>query len=264
MIQPLGSRLRLRAASTPSSSSKRRRIGRRAVQIRLTIRNRTDVCSVDESGRDQLLLRSMVSAHSILHVTGGEFVSLMDPPDQFRAAAAGMPQRGYLAGAGWRRGSAGLIAIFPDHPVRLSRSCARESRRSFRWIGNRRDSGAAHPHAHRRREARSSKWRRARPGNSRKNRNASAGAFPKTSWGAARTSTKLGGGAMNEWEFNLLEDKPSLESVEAGGVEDQGWGSCSFAARGRRRHHGCGASRQSRDASKASSRTMKERFKLRW
>ncbi len=24
---------------------------------------------------------------------------------------------------------------------------------------------------------------------------------------------------MNEWEFNLLEDKPSLESVEAGGVE---------------------------------------------
>jgi hypothetical protein len=24
---------------------------------------------------------------------------------------------------------------------------------------------------------------------------------------------------MNEWEFNLLEDKPSLESVDAGGVE---------------------------------------------
>ena len=24
---------------------------------------------------------------------------------------------------------------------------------------------------------------------------------------------------MNEWEFNLLEDKPSLESVNAGGVE---------------------------------------------
>jgi hypothetical protein len=24
---------------------------------------------------------------------------------------------------------------------------------------------------------------------------------------------------MNEWEWNLLEDKPSLESVDAGGVE---------------------------------------------
>jgi hypothetical protein len=24
---------------------------------------------------------------------------------------------------------------------------------------------------------------------------------------------------MNEWEFNLLEDKPSIESVNAGGVE---------------------------------------------
>lgn len=24
---------------------------------------------------------------------------------------------------------------------------------------------------------------------------------------------------MNEWEWNLLEDKPSLETVEAGGVE---------------------------------------------
>ncbi len=56
-------------------------------KVTLTIRNRTDG-SVDEPGRDQLLLRSMVSAHSILHVTGGEFVSLMDPPDQFRAAVA--------------------------------------------------------------------------------------------------------------------------------------------------------------------------------
>ena len=38
--------------------------------------------------RDEVLLRSLISVHSILHVAGGEFVSSIDPPEQFRAAVA--------------------------------------------------------------------------------------------------------------------------------------------------------------------------------
>jgi hypothetical protein len=38
--------------------------------------------------REQALLHSMVSVHTILQVTGGEFVSLLDPPEALRDAAA--------------------------------------------------------------------------------------------------------------------------------------------------------------------------------
>ncbi len=38
--------------------------------------------------RDELMLRSLVSAHTILNVREGEFVSLLDPPEALRQAAA--------------------------------------------------------------------------------------------------------------------------------------------------------------------------------
>jgi hypothetical protein len=37
--------------------------------------------------RDEALARALVSAHTILEVRGGEFVSLVDPPDSYRAYA---------------------------------------------------------------------------------------------------------------------------------------------------------------------------------
>ncbi len=42
----------------------------------------------DRGDRDERLLHSLVSAHAILTVDGGEFVSLLDPPDALRAEAA--------------------------------------------------------------------------------------------------------------------------------------------------------------------------------
>jgi hypothetical protein len=57
-------------------------------KITLSVRNLVAGGSTEGPGRDELLLRSMVSVHSILHVGGGTFVSLMDTPDRFRAAAA--------------------------------------------------------------------------------------------------------------------------------------------------------------------------------
>jgi len=51
----------------------------------LTIFNTT---AFDGSRRDEALLRSFVSTHAILGVEGGEFVSLLDPPEELRDKAA--------------------------------------------------------------------------------------------------------------------------------------------------------------------------------
>lgn len=54
-------------------------------KIILKIRNTIEEEIAD---RDQALLRSLVSVHSILHVEGGEFISLLETPPEFREAAA--------------------------------------------------------------------------------------------------------------------------------------------------------------------------------
>lgn len=55
-------------------------------RLTLIIRN---LAGMGEATRGQVLLRSLVSVHSILHCEGGEFVSLLDPPERFKEAAAG-------------------------------------------------------------------------------------------------------------------------------------------------------------------------------
>lgn len=58
--------------------------------FRLTVQvaNRTPVGDAGRLRRDEAQLRSMVSTHVILEVKEGTFVSLMDPPERWRAAAA--------------------------------------------------------------------------------------------------------------------------------------------------------------------------------
>jgi hydrogenase maturation protease len=58
--------------------------------FRLTLRvlNRTPLADAGRRSRDDALLHSLVSAHALLGVRGGAFVSLLDPPDCWRAAAA--------------------------------------------------------------------------------------------------------------------------------------------------------------------------------
>jgi len=59
-------------------------------QFRLTVRvvNRTPCGEAECTGRDAALLRCLVSSHIILGVQNGAFVSLLDPPDCQREAAA--------------------------------------------------------------------------------------------------------------------------------------------------------------------------------
>jgi hypothetical protein len=55
--------------------------------VRLTIRilNQTPLANAGQRSRDDALMRSLVSTHTILNVREGEFISLLDPPDAFRA-----------------------------------------------------------------------------------------------------------------------------------------------------------------------------------
>ena len=56
-------------------------------KISVRIRNTTPIENADQITRDDALLTSIVSTHTILSVTGGEFVSLLEPPDEFAEVA---------------------------------------------------------------------------------------------------------------------------------------------------------------------------------
>lgn len=55
-------------------------------RLRVEVENRTSWGRASD-GRDAMLARSMVSAHTLLAVGDGEFVSLLDPPEWARPAA---------------------------------------------------------------------------------------------------------------------------------------------------------------------------------
>jgi len=57
-------------------------------RISLVVRNLARLANSAGRNRDEILLRSLVSVHSILHTDGGRFVSSLDPPEPFRAAVA--------------------------------------------------------------------------------------------------------------------------------------------------------------------------------
>ncbi len=59
----------------------------RAGVFKLTVRVR-NLAAIDAAAtRDDALLRSLASAHAVIHVVGGELISLLDPPDEFRELA---------------------------------------------------------------------------------------------------------------------------------------------------------------------------------
>ncbi len=66
----------------------------RLFKLTLNIRNRAKLAPTNKMDRDEMLLQSLVSVHSILQIAGGEFVSLLDPPEQLKTAAAGCQNTG--------------------------------------------------------------------------------------------------------------------------------------------------------------------------
>ena len=57
------------------------------LRVRVEVRNTTPF-DVHEAVRDDAVLHSLVSAHTILGVRGGEFVSLLEPPEELKEVAA--------------------------------------------------------------------------------------------------------------------------------------------------------------------------------
>jgi hypothetical protein len=57
-------------------------------RVRLILRNTGKVENLAAKSRDEILAQSFISVHAILHIEGGSFISLIDPPERFRSPAA--------------------------------------------------------------------------------------------------------------------------------------------------------------------------------
>jgi hypothetical protein len=64
------------------------RVGADVFQATVAIVNTTPFEPEGEAGRDEAQLRALASTHTILGVQGGEFISLLDPPERLRDSAA--------------------------------------------------------------------------------------------------------------------------------------------------------------------------------
>ena len=65
------------------------RLNENLAKLAVVLENLTALEQTGEAGRDQALMHSLVSAHCVFGITGGEFVSLLEPPDDYREHAAG-------------------------------------------------------------------------------------------------------------------------------------------------------------------------------
>src|SRR5271156_1682287 len=59
-----------------------------ACKVRLEVQNASPLPSGADAKRDEALPASFVSAHLLLGITGGEFISLLDPAEGYRASVA--------------------------------------------------------------------------------------------------------------------------------------------------------------------------------
>ena len=64
------------------------RIDEGLYRVTLRVANHTTMADAASASRDDALMRTLVSTHAVLGVRRGEFVSLLDPPDRWRDAAA--------------------------------------------------------------------------------------------------------------------------------------------------------------------------------
>jgi hydrogenase maturation protease len=95
-------------------------IGDGVQKLTLHVANVTDLRPSDDLSRDQASLHAFVSAHAILRVTGGEFVSLTDPPELLRQAAEQCDNQGVWPVLGGEPGSRDCMLVSPiilsDYP----------------------------------------------------------------------------------------------------------------------------------------------------
>lgn len=64
------------------------RLGEASYKLSIRVANQTPVGFPEDTTRDEASMFALVAAHAVVMLTGGEFVSLVDPPESFREAAA--------------------------------------------------------------------------------------------------------------------------------------------------------------------------------
>jgi hypothetical protein len=64
-----------------------RQLTERVFKVTARILNLTPLADAAQTSRDEALARSLVSTHTILSARGGEFISLLDPPESLREMA---------------------------------------------------------------------------------------------------------------------------------------------------------------------------------
>jgi hypothetical protein len=89
-------------------------------KVTLDVRNLANLADAGNLSRDQILLRSLVSVHSILQTAEGQFVSLLDPPEHLKPAVAGCQNVGAWPVLAGEEGQRNLILSAPiilyDYP----------------------------------------------------------------------------------------------------------------------------------------------------
>lgn len=119
--QPAGRLVRTRAAATGTVRLGAHRVdaGHDLVRVRVAVDNRTDWAEPG-AGREEVLRRSFVGLHTLLVADGGAFVSLLDPPEWARAAAAACENRNTYPVLVGERGGRRVVLSSPiilyDHP----------------------------------------------------------------------------------------------------------------------------------------------------
>jgi hypothetical protein len=58
------------------------------IRLSVIVHNETPLDNAQTASRDDALMRSTISTHTILQAEDGEFVSLLDPPEQYKMAAS--------------------------------------------------------------------------------------------------------------------------------------------------------------------------------
>jgi hypothetical protein len=69
-------------------------VDRQAIKIRAYILNQTPIPAGDLENQDAVLMRTLASTHTVLHLEGGQFVSLTDPPPALGESARSCKNEG--------------------------------------------------------------------------------------------------------------------------------------------------------------------------
>jgi hypothetical protein len=95
-------------------------------KLSLRVTNTTEFRGPIEVPWEEASMQALVAAHAILHAPGGGFISLLDPPEQYREAASHcVNQRACPVLAGNRGSTEWMLAapfILPDYPQLAAQS----------------------------------------------------------------------------------------------------------------------------------------------